>query len=127
MINPAKEYLKNKIFTSPKEDLIIMLFDGAIRFCQQAKERLGENDFEGFNKLLIKAQRVMLELINGMDRKNMDEQIYRNLGGLYMFIYRQLVDANTHRDVKKIDDMVGLLSDLRQMWSESIQKLRQST
>ncbi|MDQ7780373.1 MAG: flagellar export chaperone FliS, partial [Planctomycetota bacterium] len=72
--------------TATKEQLLLMLFDGAIRFTDQARPKMEKKDLEGTHVLLVKAQRITLELISALD-KSIGAEIYNNLTGLYTFVY----------------------------------------
>ncbi len=98
-----------------------MLFDGAIRFVEQAKPRMTEKDIEGTHNLLIRAQRIVLELISALD-KAIGEELYKNLTGLYVFVYGRLVEANVQRNPTPLDEAVRILRMMRGTWSEAIEK-----
>ncbi|MCR4315334.1 MAG: flagellar export chaperone FliS [Planctomycetes bacterium] len=121
--NTARSYLETQIRTASKEQLLIMLFDGAIRFCNQAKVKIEDRDIEGSYNLLIKAQNIVMELMCSLDR-SIGEDIYNNLVGLYNFIYLRLVDANIKKDNVKIDEALKILVDLRGTWSDAIDKAK---
>jgi flagellar protein FliS len=121
----AKHYLEMQITTASKEQLLLMLFDGAIRFSEQAKEKIAARDIEGSHKLLIRAQRIMIELLSALDRSVGDE-LYGNLSGLYNFIYFRLVRANVRRDAALIDEALKILRSLRETWGEAVARAQQA-
>lgn len=117
----AKKYLKTQILTAPPEQLLIMLFDGAIRFCEQAKERIDERNIEESHNLLMRAQRIMLELVSSLKKDGISEELYNNLCGLYLFVYRRLIHANIKKDKTAIDEALRILSSLRETWAQAIE------
>lgn len=124
MKNQAQQYLQNQILTAPREQLLLMLFDGAIRFAEQAKPKIDEKDFEGSCKLLIKAQRIVIELMSSLKRELLGDEVFDNLMALYNFIYFRLVNANVKKDKGLVDEAVRILSHLRETWSMAIEKDR---
>ncbi len=113
-------YLKTRVHTASKDQLLLMLFDGAIRFAEQAKPALAAKDFETSCTLLCKAQRIAIELLTAIDREKMDPEIYSNLAGLYNFIFQSLSEANLLRQVEPIDDALPILRHLRDTWAMAI-------
>jgi len=95
-----------------------MLFDGAIRFSNQAKEYILAKDFEQANAKLIRAQDIMMELMVSLD---LDQgEIAQNLYQLYDFIHERLVEANLKKDVELIDQALRFLEDLRDTWRQVV-------
>ena len=123
--NKARQYLENHILTAPKEQLLLMLFDGAIRFSEQAKVRMDEKDIEGSCKLLIKAQRIIMELITSLDQQKIPSDLYHNLMGLYGFVYFRLVNANLKKETGQVDDALKILNHLRETGAQAVEKVRQ--
>lgn len=117
------EYLRSAVLTATPEQLQMMLYDGAIRFATQAREALEHRRFDQSCELLLKAQRIVLELENGL-RPEVAPSLCKQLGSLYRFIYRRLVDANTQQNVEAIDDALRILKHQRETWELVIQKLR---
>jgi flagellar protein FliS len=120
----AQQYLKNQIMTAPKEQLLLMLFDGAMRFAEQAKGKLADKSYEESCGLLIRAQRIMIELVTSLDKNVLPEDIYNNLVRLYNFVYFRLIDANLKKEVERIDEALRILASLRATWAEAIEQER---
>ncbi len=123
-MNAPKKYLESKVLTASKEELMLMLFDGAIRFSGVAKEKIAARDFEESCRLLIRGQDIMVELMSGLRREDLGDRIYENLMGLYQSIHSRLMRANIKQDPALIDEAVKLLSNLRETWAGSIEKDR---
>ncbi|NLC52923.1 MAG: flagellar export chaperone FliS, partial [Firmicutes bacterium] len=97
-------------------ELILMMYDGAIRFCNQAKNAIEEKKYYEANQLLQRVQAIIDELNYSL---NMDAgEIAANLRNLYDFIATKLVEANIKKDIVTIDQMVNLLTELRSSWAE---------
>ncbi len=121
----TKEYLKTQIQTASREQLILMLYDGAIRFGGQARDRIVTQDWEGCHDLLIRAQNIILELLYALDRKAGGE-VADNLASLYTYCYNRLVEANIHHVPEKIDECTSILKGLREAWAQAIDMLKQN-
>ncbi len=119
----AQRYLESQILTASPEQLVVILYDGAIRFCRRAEDAFTQSRSDEAGELLIRAQRVVLELVCAL-RPESNPDIVKNLGGLYAFVYEQLVWANVERDVKRIRDAVSVLETLREGWSGAIEKTK---
>jgi flagellar protein FliS len=113
-------YRQTQVNTASQGELILMLFDGAIRFANQAQELIAEGDLEGANGKLIRAQDIMTELMVSLD---MDQgEIAQNLYQLYDYIHDCLLRANIRKDVGLIEQAVRLLAELRDTWRQVVAK-----
>ena len=114
--NPYKRYRQTQVGTAGPLELIIMMYDGAIRFCNQAKKAIEEKNYNEANHFLQRVQAIVDELNFSL---NMDAgEIAANLRNLYDFIGTKLVEANIKKDIVTIDKMVNLLTELRSSWAE---------
>jgi flagellar protein FliS len=118
----SQEYLKGAVMTATPEQLQLMLFDGAIRFTLRGREALERNDIEGAFNGFERAQRIVLELNNGL-RREVNPQLVDQTAAIYDFIYRRLIDANVHRDLQAADDALRILRHQRETWVMLIEKL----
>jgi len=119
--NPYQQYRQQQVNTSSQDKLLIMLFDGAIRFCLQAQKSMLEHNYEMAHASLVKAQNIIIELISSL---NMDFEIAQNLYSLYDYLYRRLVDANIKKDDAIIEEVLQFLSELRKTWAEAALKAK---
>lgn len=124
MDDPTTRYLETQVQTASREQLLLMLFDGAIRFSQQGRTLLEEKSFEASNGRLRRAQEIMLEVMSALDR-SVGEELYGKLIGLYRFVWQKLVEANLRRQVAPIDAALKILQQLRDTWGEAVAKARQ--
>ena len=115
-------YLQTAILTAPPEKLQLMLYEGAIRFAGQARERIRERNFEASCELLVRAQSIVLELLCGL-RPELNASLCGRLASVYTFVYRRLVDANVSRDMTAVDDAIKILTVQRDIWLELLDKL----
>ncbi|MCW5941318.1 MAG: flagellar export chaperone FliS [Fimbriimonadaceae bacterium] len=113
----AQEYRKNAVTTASPLGLVVMLYDGALRFMEAGKHAMMARDLEGQNEKLQRAQRVVAELMASLDMERGGE-LATNLFSIYSYISDELVDANLHDRPEPIDRSIRLLAHLRDGWAE---------
>jgi flagellar secretion chaperone FliS len=117
-VNPystaQQAYTESSVLTATREQLVVMLYDGASRFLNQATVAMRSGNVEVSSNRLHRAVAIIDELNVSLD---MDQgEISAQLRSIYLFCKRHLVDARIERDTAKIDDVVRLLGELRQAW-----------
>ncbi|MFW6060320.1 MAG: flagellar export chaperone FliS [Phycisphaeraceae bacterium] len=120
-INP---YLRTKVLTASPQELRLMLYDGALKFCRQAKPALEEKRYEDSYNNLVRVQNIVLELSNSLNHKAAPELCDR-LAGLYTYLYRRLVEANVNRDVAIVDEVIELIEYERETWQMLMERQAQ--
>ncbi len=121
--NPYQKYQRTQVETASQGKLIVMLFDGAIKFCKIGIQGLEENDFELANTNIVKAQAIVNELMITLD-VNAGGEIATNLYSLYEYMYRRLITANIKKDTKIIEEVLNMLIDMRGTWEQVIKLSR---
>ena len=124
MTDLSKEYVKNAVMTASPEQLQLMLLDGAIRCATQGLEAIRAKDIEATFNSLDRAQRIVLELSNGL-RRDVNPTLVDQMAALYDFIFRRLIDANLTRDPWSVEDALRILRHQRDTWALVIEKLKQ--
>ncbi len=119
------EYRKNAVNGASPLELVILLYDGAIKFCELAKAGLASGDRFAKNANLLKAQRILTELTSCLDLKQGGE-VASNLLSLYTYAYNQLVEANLEESAEPIERTIRILASLRESWATLEQQLRKS-
>lgn len=123
-INPyLKQYKKTQIETTPKEQILLMLYDGSVRFLHLAKEGFAEKNIEKIHNNLIKVQNIITEFESTLDMENGGE-FAKNLFALYEFMSRQLVRANMKKDEAALDVVIKHMTELRDTWREAVKKFK---
>lgn len=120
-MNPAyakakNVYKNNQVSTAPQKKLLIMLYDGAIKFLTIAEQGISEKNNEMVNTNMIKAQNIIMELSVTLDFEAGGE-IAQNLYQLYDFMYVRLIRANIDKDIDAIKEVKKLLEELRDTWT----------
>ena len=125
-MNPTgpNPYLRTKIMTASPEELRLMLYDGAIRFCRQALQAMSEKNHDQWFDAMMRSQKIVLELSTSLNHEVAPEMCGK-LSALYNYIYRRLVDATVQRQVEPIQEALQLLEFERETWQMLMQKLTQ--
>jgi flagellar protein FliS len=111
----AQNYLKTKVFTATPEQLQLMLYDGAIRFGEQARAALEKKNFEQSYTMISKVQKIITEL-NSTLKHDVFPELCGKLAALYNYAYRKLVEANVSHTVESLDEAIKLLRYQRETW-----------
>lgn len=119
----TQEYQKSAVNGASPLQLIIMLYDGALKFMQSGKAAMAEGNRDAQNASLQKAQKVLMELMSCLDMKQGGE-IAKNLLSLYSYVLNELVMANMADDPDGVDRGIKVLTDLRESWREIQTALR---
>ena len=113
--NAANAYKNNKIMTASPAELTLMLYDGAVKFCNMALMALEKNDYEKVSTNLIKAQKIIMEFRATLDFKY---PVAKDFDLVYDYIYRTLVDANLKKEPEIIEEALGRIKEMRDTWKE---------
>lgn len=108
-------YRENAVTTQSRGRIIVLLYDGAIKFLRQAVDCLQQEDWAGKGVFINKAIAIIDELDTSLDTENGGE-IAGNLRRLYDFMRRRLSQANMQRDPKAVEEVIALLEDLNGAW-----------
>jgi len=117
--NPYRAYKTTQIKTASQGQLIVMLYDEAIRQVGNAIDGMkGKHEtVDRVNGALIKAQELITELMASLDFERGGE-IAQSLFSLYMFFNQQLVDANLKKDEGPLKEVKSMLTELRTAWAQ---------
>jgi flagellar protein FliS len=107
-------YTESSVMTASPEQLVVMLYDGAIRFLRQSAEAMRAGSREHARSRMSRAEQVIDELNYSLDMSYGD--VPQNLRGIYLFAKRQLIQANLHADPERIDGVARMLAELRESW-----------
>lgn len=119
----TREYQKNAVNGASPLQLIVMLYDGALKHMEAGKKAMTDGDREAQNHSLQKAQKVVMELMSCLDMKEGGE-IATNLLSLYSYTLNELVLANMSEDAAAVDRAIKVFSDLRESWRSIQASLR---
>jgi flagellar protein FliS len=115
-------YVKSKVMSASPAELRLLLIEGAIRFCDQARAGITEGNPETIFTGFSKARAIITELISGLNPE-VDPDLYERLTGLYTFMFTRLVDASSEKSIGIIDEVIELLRYERETWSLLVENL----
>lgn len=122
---PLRSYRTIATQTAPPGHLVLMLYEGAIRFLEQALAGFQHHDPLEFNLTInnnvIRAQQILAELNNSLDL-HQGGDLAMTLRRLYDYMNRQLTLSNNQKSPEGIHDTIGRLSVLRDAWSEMLRR-----
>lgn len=126
--DPVQSYKEIQIKTATPAKLIVMLYDGSIKFINQAMEALAQKHrgFEKASNYIIKTQDIINELMVSLDFEK-GGQIAKNLFSLYIYLNRRLIEANIQKDSQILEEVKKMLTELRGAWAEAAQKVQSDT
>lgn len=110
------KYMQTAIQTASPAQLLIMLYDGAIRFSRISIEAIKQGKHEVANENLNKVQNIIQEFIITLDRKS---AVAENLLKLYEYFIFRLVEANRLKSIEPIEEVLEHLQELKQTWTEA--------
>lgn len=116
--NAAQIYQQNAINTASPARLTLMLYEGAIRFCNTAREAMQDGDYKSYEKVntnIKKAQNIIVELRSTLDMKY---PVAKEFDNVYDYVYRRLYEANAQKDLEALDEAIKHLNTMRDTWKE---------
>ena len=118
-----QQYVTTQVGTADRLQLVIMLYDGAISFLGQARERMAARDAAGKGRLIGRALDIIAEL-NASLNLQAGREVAVNLYHLYTFMTTHLTKANLNWDIQALDEVVAMLQALKEAWVEVAQRVR---
>ncbi|MFW5490141.1 MAG: flagellar export chaperone FliS [Desulfovibrio sp.] len=117
MNNAAQKYLQTQVATTTPADILILLYDGAIKFLKRAKIKIQEGDVKEKGILIAKALDIINELQCSLN-KDKGGALADNLNNLYFYCSAQLLTANLKLDTELVDRVIKILGELRSAFNE---------
>ena len=114
-MNALQNYKESAISTQSRGKIIVMLYDGAIKFLRQAQDCMRQGDWAGKNRYIGRARDIVFELNTTLNME-VGGSVAQNLRSLYNFIWRYLADANIKNDPQMIEKVIGMLTELGGAW-----------
>ena len=114
-------YKNTEINTANQGKLIVMLYDGAIRFLAVAVEKMEPRSYDIVNTNIIKAQDIITELMLALNME-VGGEIAQNLFNIYAYLKKRLLEANMKKDSEILKEVLKLLGELRESWAEIADK-----
>ena len=113
--NPYAAYTQSKVMTASPAELTLMLYDGAIKFCNIAIMGVQEKDIEKAHVNIIKVERILQEFLNTLDYKY---PVAKDFENVYNYLIRRLHEANMRKDEEILQEVLKHLRTMRDTWKE---------
>ncbi len=119
--NPYATYAANSINTASREELVLMLYEGSIKYLNQSIIALERNDYLKTNEHVKRVQDIVRELQSTL---NYDYAVSKDFFDLYDYINRKLVSGNITKNIDDFNEALLLLRDFRDMWKDAMHKAK---
>jgi len=116
-------YKKTSVHTASKEQILLMLYQAAIKNCKKALEAIKENDVAKKGEFIGKLQDIVIELNNSLDFE-VGGDIAKELSALYDYILYASTQANINRDTKQLEGCLSVLTTLYEGWRDAVKSIR---
>lgn len=116
------EYNRNKVLTASPAELTLLLYEGAIKFCNIAIIGLEQNDMEKVHNNIIKVENIIEEFQATLNHKYPAAEDFDKI---YKYIYNLLVEANIKKDKELLEQALTELRGMRDTWKEVMVKAKQ--
>lgn len=113
--NIARTYGNNKVNTASPAELTLMLYEGAVKFCNKAVIALEKRDYEGVNYNIQRTRNIVVELKTTLNHKY---PVADDFEKLYDYIFMLLVDANMKKDMELLERALEELRSIRDIWKQ---------
>lgn len=115
--NAYSRYQNNTILTASPQELTLMLYNGSIKFCNQAIKAVDEQDINSAHEHIIRVQDIIQEFIITLDDKYPVAESFKTM---YNYINQRLIEANMSKDKEVLEEVLGFLRELRDTWKEAM-------
>lgn len=113
--NPYAQYNNSKILTASPAELTLMLYDGAIKFCNMAIMGIEQNDIEKSHINIIRVQRIIDEFRATLDMKY---PVSKDFDRIYVYLLQRLFEANIKKDKEILEEVNTHIHEMRDTWKE---------
>jgi len=121
LIHPQQHYLKTQIETASQPQLLVMIFDAAVKKLRIARQAVEKREIEKAHVELTKVQKIFIELMVALDFDkggDLAHQLWR----IYDFVYHHLVMANIKQNAHMIEEVLPIVENLREGWTQAVAK-----
>ncbi len=115
MSSAYTQYNNSRVLTASPAELTLMLYEGAIRFCNIAIVAIEQRDIQKAHKNIIKTQKIIDYLRQTLDMKYPVAQDFENI---YVYLSQRLIEANVKKDKEILEEINGHLRSVRDTWKE---------
>lgn len=119
MPNPYEQYQRNKILSASPAEITLMLYEGAIKFCNIAIMAIENNEIEKAYTNIKKTERIIEEFRNTLDRQY---AVAEDFDRIYVYLLQRLYVANIKKDKEVLEEVNRHLRSVRDTWKEVMKK-----
>jgi len=119
--NAYSQYNNSKILTASPAELTLMLYEGAIKFCNIAILGIEQNDVQKAHSNIIRVERIIDEFRSTLDRKY---PVAEDFDRVYVYLLKRLYEANIRKDKEILEEVLTHLRSMRDTWIEVMKKTR---
>ncbi|MBX4262483.1 flagellar export chaperone FliS [Clostridium estertheticum] len=123
--NAFNTYKSNSVNFASKDQLLLMLVEGATKFSKIGRQAIIEKDINKAHENIVKTQNIFYELMTTLDVAKGGEWA-ESLMKVYEFITRRLLDANIKKSEDIMNEIIPLIEDVRDTWNEAYKKSKAS-
>ena len=116
--NGYNTYRNNSVNYASKDQLLLMLVDGAVRFAKIGRQAILDKDINKAHENIVKAENIFYELIATLDVSKAGNW-GQSLMSVYDFIVKRLTDANMKKDAAIMDEVIPLIEDVKDTWEQA--------
>ena len=117
--NPYAQYNNSKILTASPAELTLMLYEGAIKFCNIAIVAIEKKDIEKANYNIIRVQKIIDEFRTTLDMKY---PVAQDFDRVYIYLQKRLVEANLTKDKEILEEVNMHIRSMRDTWKEVMRR-----
>ena len=121
MANPYQKYKTTAIMSASREQILLMLYEGAIRFTKQAIISAEQNNIAERGKNILRAYDIVMELHASLDHK-VGGELPKQLESLYLYMMDRYTKANMTGDIESLKSCQTVLENLHQGWKQIIEQ-----
>jgi len=119
--NAYAAYNNSKVLTASPAELTLMLYEGAIKFCNIAIVGIENKDIQKAHTNIKKTERILEEFLRTLDFKY---PVAKDFENVYTYLLRRLVEANCYKDKEILEEVLTHLRGMRDTWKEVMQQSR---
>lgn len=121
MMNAYAQYSNSKILTASPAELVLMLYEGAIKFGNIAIMAIEQRDIQKAHNNIVKVQRIIDNFRATLDMKY---PVAEDFDRVYVYLQGRIIDANIHKDAAAMREIVDHLRAMRDTWKEVMKQGR---
>lgn len=119
--NKVMIYKTQQVMTASPQELVMMLYNGAIRFVTESIRAIEAKELSKAHEANIRAQNIVRELMNSLDMNN---EVSQGLYQLYDYLEFRLIQANVKKDPEQLEEAKTMLTELRDTWFQAMKVAR---